>query len=193
GSFPAGTSSAPSPKASSAASRTASRSMPMLFSASASRASPPAALNRASLVRRSSASRPCSWRTRATAPPPRTMASRTCPVPMWWSPRSRASVWAPVTAARASVVKRSNIESFLLPEEAAAAAVLLVDGLPAHAEADRDLLPGPALVAGVGDLEGLQPLGQLAQRADGPQPDRGVPAARLPGERHSIAHAVNVG
>lgn len=66
--------------------------------------------------------------------------------------------------------------------------MLLVDGLPAHAEADRDLLPGPALVAGALDLQRLQPLGQLAQGPHGPQAHRGVPAARLLGERHSIAH-----
>ena len=38
-----------------------------------------------------------------------------------------------------------------------------MDRLLADAEEERDLLPGPALCAGVADLQRLQPLSQLAQ------------------------------
>ncbi|GLZ03764.1 hypothetical protein Acsp03_12300 [Actinomadura sp. NBRC 104412] len=67
------------------------------------------------------------------------------------------------TANLASLVKRSNILSPFPVEKGPAAAVLLVDGLAAHTETDRDLLPGPALLPRGGDPQGLQPLGQLAQ------------------------------
>src|SRR5882757_10359039 len=63
-------------------------------------------------------------------------------------------------------------------ENARPAAVLLVDRLATDPEADRDLLPGPALRACVLDLQGLEPLGHLAQRAYRPQPHLRVAAAR---------------
>ena len=63
------------------------------------------------------------------------------------------------------------------PERPAAARVLLVHCLPGDAQELGDLLPRPALVAGVADLEVLEPLHQRPQRPDRLQPDGGVPAA----------------
>jgi hypothetical protein len=48
------------------------------------------------------------------------------------------------------------------PEPEPSAGVLVVHGLLGDAEAGRDLLPGPALGAGVLDLQGLQHLDQAA-------------------------------
>src|SRR3954471_23589159 len=88
----------------------------------------------------------------------------------------RASIWASTTVCRASAVKRSNM-SVLPPERPAAARVLLVHGLPAHAEQLGDLLPRPALLAGVGDLERLETLDEGSQGPDGTEADRRVLAA----------------
>src|SRR5688572_25214446 len=93
-------------------------------------------------------------------------ASSRCSVPIqsWCS--ARASSWAATTVSRASVVKRSNM-SVLPPERPAAARVLLVHCLPGDAQELGDLVPRPALLAGVADLEGLQALDERPQRTDG--------------------------
>jgi hypothetical protein len=56
------------------------------------------------------------------------------------------------------------------------ATVLLVHGLLAHAQRLRDLLPGPALVAGVLDLELLKRRKQRPKRGNRTQPDLRVSA-----------------
>src|SRR5690349_2589833 len=55
--------------------------------------------------------------------------------------------------------------------------MLLVDGLLADAERVGDLLPRPALGAGVADLERLERLGQPVEGDDRAQADRRVGAA----------------
>ncbi|CCH35374.1 hypothetical protein BN6_81570 [Saccharothrix espanaensis DSM 44229] len=71
--------------------------------------------------------------------------------------------------------------------------MLLVDGLSAHAEFRRDLLPGPAPDAGVAHLDRFELFEQPAQRADRPQPDPGVLVARRRGEFGCLRHGVNSG
>jgi hypothetical protein len=56
-------------------------------------------------------------------------------------------------------------------------AVLLVDGLLGDPQSAGDVLPGPALGAGVVHLEGLQDLDQAAQSRHRPQAELGVAAA----------------
>src|SRR5215472_9356110 len=98
-------------------------------------------------------------------------------------PARVASSLASVSACRAAGSNRSNIVSSALPAAARgpatqAARVLLMHRLLADPEEDRDLLPGPAVRPGVPDLQCLEPVGQLAQRAGRPQPGRGVRPAR---------------
>jgi len=69
--------------------------------------------------------------------------------------------------------------------------VLLVDGLPADAESVGDLLPRPAALSGVVDLEHLEPLGEVAQGADRAETDVGVAAGGIAGEFGSFGHDVN--
>src|SRR5260221_14414147 len=61
-------------------------------------------------------------------------------------------------------------------------------GLLADAEEERDLLPRPAVLAGVADLKRLQPFRKLAQLACRLQAGRRVRAAGRLGESHSMAH-----
>ena len=97
------------------------------------------------------------------------------PMKLWCS--CRASSWDETTTCRASWVNRSNMPSVPSPERPAAARVLLVHRLPGDAEPLGDLLPRPALIAGVLHLEGLQALDEDPQGSDGLQTHRGVPAA----------------
>ena len=71
--------------------------------------------------------------------------------------------------------------------------MLAVDGLLGDAERVGDLLPGPALGAGVADVQGLELVEQATQRGDGPQADRGVGAVEVArevggGSRHVRQH-----
>jgi hypothetical protein len=84
-------------------------------------------------------------------------------------------------ACLAGTVKCSNI-SALLARRLAPARVLLVDGLPAHLQGRRDLLPRPALVACVVDVQALQLVQQPPQRHHGPQAHLWVLARDLTGE-----------
>src|SRR4029453_10580563 len=113
--------------------------------------------------------------------------SNRCSVPMEPWCRRRASCWAPTTTCRASAVKRSNM-SVLPPERPAAARVLLVHGLPGDAEELGDLVPRPALVSGVADLEGLQPLAQHPQGPDPAEPGCRVLAAGGGGHLRCVCH-----
>src|SRR5262249_32173374 len=73
------------------------------------------------------------------------------------------------------------------------AGVLLVHRLLADAQEEGDLRPRPAVRPGVADLQRLQPLRQLPQRARRPQPFGWVsPAGRL-GQLNLVRHAVNIG
>ncbi len=69
--------------------------------------------------------------------------------------------------------------------------MLLVDRLPADAEAVGDLLPRPAAPPGVVDLERFEPLDEVAQCADRPESDAGVAARGIAGELGSFGHDVN--
>ena len=78
------------------------------------------------------------------------------------------------------------------------AAVLLVHRLPADRQGVRDLLPGPALGARVGDLQLLQRLQEPPQGGDRREPDGRVPTRRRRRDlrmraRGVLAHAVNIG
>jgi hypothetical protein len=68
--------------------------------------------------------------------------------------------------------------------------VLLMDGLPAHTERVRDLLPGPAQRASVLHLELLEGVVEDAKGGDGAKPDRRVAAVGGVGERLKLAHLV---
>ena len=85
----------------------------------------------------------------------------------------RASSCARSTASRALFVNRSNITA-PSARAAAPAAVLLVDRLLADAERPGDLLPRPAALARVVDLQRLERLEQRPQRRHRGQPDLGV-------------------
>src|SRR4029453_6460545 len=67
--------------------------------------------------------------------------------------------------------------------------MLLVHGLPAHAQLVRDVLPGPADAARVPHLERLELLDELPERRDGPQADLGIRVPRCPGEFRGLTHA----
>src|SRR5690242_11753504 len=142
------------------------------------------------------ASTPAARRAAAAVPEcPCASASSNCSAPIRFVPRTRASDAASWTACLASAVNRSNTSAPLLgasPPLALPAGVFLVHGLLADAEEERDLLPRPAVPAGVVHLQRLQPLGELAQFARRLQPGRRVGAARRLGESHSLAHAVNL-
>src|SRR3954467_6044735 len=104
------------------------------------------------------------------------MGSSRCSVPVGPEFCCRASIWASTTACRASAVKRSNM-SVLPPERPAAARVLLLHGLSADAEHLGDLLPRPAVLAGLAALERLETLDKGCHRPDGTEADRRVLAA----------------
>jgi hypothetical protein len=70
--------------------------------------------------------------------------------------------------------------------------MLLVDRLPADAEATGDLLPRPAAAARVVDLQHLEPLDQVAQRPNGSQANLRVGAGGVAGEVGTFGHPVNV-
>jgi hypothetical protein len=59
-------------------------------------------------------------------------------------------------------------------------------GLPADTERAGNGLPAPALLTRVRDVDGLQSLLQLLQRAHGGQSDSGVST----GQRFHVSHAV---
>ena len=69
--------------------------------------------------------------------------------------------------------------------------MLLVDRLPADAEAVGDLLPRPSAPPGVVDLKHFEPLDQIAKCPDRPEADAGVAAGRIAGEFGSFGHDVN--
>jgi hypothetical protein len=71
--------------------------------------------------------------------------------------------------------------------------MFLVYGLPGNAEHLGDLLPGPALPAGVVYLEGLKLLKQPAQGGDGAQPGTRVRAIRRGRQLWCGFHDVNLG
>src|SRR5450759_4458679 len=67
--------------------------------------------------------------------------------------------------------------------------MLLVHCLPAYAEYLGDVLPGPPLAPGIGDLCSLQGLGQAPQRRGGLQPHSRVRAAGCRCQVSCCAHA----
>ena len=157
--------SAPGPKVASTRRRTSSRSMPIAASASAS--SPPVARASARSARPSARAR----RARPGRPPRSSAASA--------SRRCSAAIRSPPSAA-ASSSARSHGRARLLGEPlehqpflpiSRRDAVLLVDRLLAHAEPLRDLLPAPALLARVRDLQRLERLEQRCA-ATRPRPAR---------------------
>src|SRR4030095_6709988 len=75
------------------------------------------------------------------------------------------------------------------PREETPPRMLLVHGLPAHAQLVRDVLPGPADAARVPHLERLELLDELPERRDGPQADLGIRVPRCPGEFRGLTHA----
>src|SRR5579862_2437475 len=126
-----------------------------------------------------------------------------CAGPIWSSPRSWALVLAATTTARALSVKRSNIVWVPLGSERAgapagrlaevgSASVLLVHGLPGHAEDLGDLLPGPAVVPGVVHLERLKLLQEPAQGGDGAKPGARVRAVGRRRQFWCLVHDVNL-
>ncbi|KOX28604.1 hypothetical protein ADL06_13495 [Streptomyces sp. NRRL F-6491] len=70
--------------------------------------------------------------------------------------------------------------------------VLLVDGLAAHAQLGRDLLPRPALGARTAYLNGFQLFQETPQRGDGTQSDSWIAVTRPLGEIGRITHDVNL-
>src|SRR5665647_2124295 len=67
--------------------------------------------------------------------------------------------------------------------------MLLMHCLPAHPEHLGDVLPGPPLAAGIGDLCALQGLGQTTQRRGGLQPHSRVSATGCRCQVSCFAHA----
>src|SRR5665648_1036668 len=67
--------------------------------------------------------------------------------------------------------------------------MLLVHCLPAHRENLGDVLPGPPLAAGIGDLCSLQGLGKATQRRGGLQPHSRVSATGRRCQVSCYAHA----
>src|SRR6266545_2558470 len=104
--------------------------------------------------------------------------------------RSRASSWAWTTTSRAACVNRSN--TLLPPPQEPPARVLLVYGLLAHVQLGRDLLPRPAHVPGVLDLDHLELLDQLAKGGHRPEPHPGIPAARLVRDLRGFRHGASI-
>lgn len=70
--------------------------------------------------------------------------------------------------------------------------VLLVDGLTAHAQFGRDLLPRPALGTRAAHLNGFQLFEETPQRGDGTQSHPWIAVTRPLGEIGRITHAVNL-
>lgn len=60
--------------------------------------------------------------------------------------------------------------------------MLLVDGLTAHLESLGNRLPGPSLLARVGNLDDFESFEQSSQRPNGPQTLRWIGAACGGGE-----------
>src|SRR4051794_4559340 len=112
----------------------------------------------------------------ATAPSSR-WAGRICA-----AARARASSCAMTTPSRAGPENRSNMVLLHSPF------VLLVDRLLADTEFVGDRLPGPALGPGVGDLDGFEPVTQLAQGDDGTQSRGGVGTGRRGGGEGIFLH-----
>src|SRR5580698_3655388 len=159
---------APGPKAASVARRTWSRSIPRDARAPGSRSPSGAAWPPRGRRDLSSASvSPAADRASAALPGSASKPISTCSLWILSWPARPASTRASAIACRAAGSNRSNIvcSGLLAAGQAAAhglggpagrrARVLLVHGLLADAEENRDLLPGPAPVACVLDLEGL--------------------------------------
>src|SRR3954453_75589 len=97
-----------------------------------------------------------------------------------------------MTTSRAAAVNRSNISALPWVARRDQVRVLLVDALAGHVERVGDLLPGPAVAAGVGGLQMLEPLEQAAQRDNGAQANPGISAAGRRREVGCLSHAVNL-
>src|SRR3954454_23969889 len=97
-----------------------------------------------------------------------------------------------MTTPRAAVVNRSHISALPWVARRNQVRVLLVNALAGHVERVGDLLPGPAVAAGVGDLQMLKPLKQAAQRHDSAEPNPRISTAGRRGEVGCLSHAVNL-
>jgi hypothetical protein len=80
----------------------------------------------------------------------------------------------------------------LPPRKEPPTGVFLVDRLLAHVELLSDLLPRPAEVPCVRDLEGLELFDQTTERRHGSKTHLGVAAARLARDLRGFGHAVNI-
>src|ERR1700683_116202 len=127
-----------------------------------------------------------------------------CTGPISASPRSVALFLARITTFLALSVNRSSIAAAPSgepgaqrgggagPQLAPATSVLLVYGLPGHAEDLGDVLPGPPLVPRVVDLQCLEMLEQPAESAHGPQPGTRVRAVGGRRQGGCVVHGVNL-
>src|SRR5271165_974047 len=84
--------------------------------------------------------------------------------------------------------RRSGVQA----SHASAACVLLVRGLPGHAEDLGDLLPGPAVGPCVVHLKRLELLQQPAEGSDGPEPGARVRAIGRGRQGGCVVHVVNL-
>src|SRR5690348_9312396 len=106
-------------------------------------------------------------------------------------PRATASRSATTMTRFASPANRSNTTSILLALGLAPGGVLLVHRLAGDPQRRGDLLPGPAVLPRVVDVQALQLVGQPPQREHRLQPDRGI-ATGHPADHIWRNHAVRV-